>query len=215
MEEKPASGNRRCPLRSAALGFGMDHSRHGIGQSNNEPPRSPANHTRPFVSVNHNSLIHCVLRRFLKPLKRVKEINRTHKPNPLIPLQSQQIEVARDNEVRFAGKSTGKDVVIVRVFLDDVRRSGIRNNFSYANESLYSCSKTAFLPPKIFSENSCNFAYDMKRYEKFIRAFSRMSPYLNQQGIWPVEYGNINVGIKNDPKSYFPSSIAIVLVPHI
>jgi hypothetical protein len=52
------------------------------------------------------------LRRFFKPLERVEKVNRTHKPNPLIPLQPQQIEVARDNEVRFAGKSTGKDVVI-------------------------------------------------------------------------------------------------------
>ena len=72
-----------------------------------------------------------------------------------------------------------------------------------------------FLPSKIFSENSCNFVYNMKRYEKFILTLSRTSPYFSQQAIWPVEYGNINVGIKNDPKPCFPFVLAFVLVPYI
>jgi hypothetical protein len=64
----------------------------------------------------------------------VEKINRAHKPNSLIPLEPQQIEVARDDQVRFAGESTGEDVVIVRVFLDNIGNGLGSNDFPNARD---------------------------------------------------------------------------------
>jgi hypothetical protein len=48
------------------------------------------------------------LYRFLKPLKRVEKVNGAHDADSLVTLESQQIEVVRDDEVRFAGNAIQK-----------------------------------------------------------------------------------------------------------
>src|ERR671914_484849 len=50
----------------------------------------------------------------------MEKINRAHNADSLILLEPQKIEVARNNEVCLSSKSTGEDMVIIRVLLDDV-----------------------------------------------------------------------------------------------
>jgi hypothetical protein len=58
--------------------------------------------------------------RCLFNVEHIEKINGSYDADRPKRFESQQIEVVRDDEVRVAGESAGEDVVIGRVFLDNV-----------------------------------------------------------------------------------------------
>jgi hypothetical protein len=50
----------------------------------------------------------------------VEKISRMDNRNSFISIEPQEVSVSRYNEVRLAGKSTGKDVVIRRVLVQEL-----------------------------------------------------------------------------------------------
>lgn len=57
----------------------------------------------------------------------MQKINCAHNANPLIALEPQEMKVAGNNQISVAGDGTGKNMVVVGVFLDSVG-DGFGNN---------------------------------------------------------------------------------------
>ena len=68
----------------------------------------------PDVATKANSL------RCLFQSERVEKVNGSYDADRLKRFESQEVEVLRDDEVRLAGESAGEDVIVGRVFFDNV-----------------------------------------------------------------------------------------------
>jgi hypothetical protein len=50
----------------------------------------------------------------------MQKINRANDPNPFVPLAAQQVEITGDDKVGLARYGAGENMVVRRVFWDDV-----------------------------------------------------------------------------------------------
>jgi len=108
----------------------------------------------------------------------VEKVNGTHDADRPIYFEPQQIEVSGDDEICLAGKSTGKNVVIVRVFLDNVGNGLRDNDFPCFVYESHVEADVLLVPMKVSPRNPSKFSHNGRRDDELIVAMNGMGPYL-------------------------------------
>jgi hypothetical protein len=108
----------------------------------------------------------------------MEKINGAHNTDSFILLEPQEIEVARNDEVCLSSESTGENVVIIRVFLDDIRDGSGDNDFPCFVQKSDMQTHPLLVPVKISPTNTGKLFDNYRRKEKFIVVLKCMKPYL-------------------------------------
>ena len=132
----------------------------------------------------------------------MEKINWAHNTDSFILLEPQEIEVARNDEVRFAGKSTGENVVIVRVFWDDVGDGFGYDDFTAFGNG-FQANANIPLGPLEPSKYIRHFAHDGWGDDELIRSSLCVLYKLCQGTVGKVESRDVDIRIEHHPKTYW------------
>jgi hypothetical protein len=127
----------------------------------------------------------------------VKKINGAHDADRLKCFESQQIEVVRDDEVRIACESASKNVVVGRIFFDNVWDDSRDNNCSGFVYDSHMEAYFLLIPMKVSPRNASKLPHNKRRDNEFVMVMNGMGPHLEDCAFRASKNGNIDVSIQN------------------